>query len=60
MVNKSDADFHKIFETISKIVDFSGCKTPDDINQRLQAKAKQLQSESPSPATDDTENRGVE
>jgi hypothetical protein len=53
-------DFHELFERISKIVDFSGCETPDDINQRLQVKAKQLQSETPQPFSGETKNRGVE
>jgi len=60
MTSINDRDFRKIIETIGTKVDLSGCKTPEEVNQRLLAKIKELQSESPSPNTVESENAGVE
>ena len=60
MTSINDRDFRKILETICTKVDLRGCKTPEEVNQRLLAKFKELQSESPLPNSGDTENSGVE
>jgi len=60
MTSINDRDFRKIIETIGTKVDLRDCKTPEEIIQRLQAKTKELQSESPSQNTVESENAGVE
>jgi len=54
-----DKEFLKIFETMIRKVDFSCCKTPEDVNQRLLAKIKEMESKSQSHNSSDTENRSV-
>jgi len=60
MTSINDRDFRKIFETFCTKVDLRGCKTPEEINQRLLAKIKELHSESQSQKTDESDNEGVE
>ena len=60
MTSINDRDFRKILDTICTKVDLSGCKTPEEIIQRLQAKIKELHSESQSQNTDESDNAGVE
>ena len=53
-------EVYKIFVTLSKEVDFSGCKTPEDVNQRIQEEIIQYMSELSSPNTDSSEKRRAE
>jgi hypothetical protein len=55
-----DNEVYKLFESISKTVDFSDCKTPADVNRRLLAKIKELHSGAQSQKTDKSDNSGVE
>jgi hypothetical protein len=56
----TDKEFYKLFETLSKKVDLSDCKTPEEVNQRLLAKIKELESKSRELNNDEIENSGVE
>jgi hypothetical protein len=60
MVKKSVADSQKLFETISRTIDLSDCKTPEEVNKRLLAKIKELESNSRELNNDGIENSGVE
>ena len=37
----TDKEFHRLFQRISRIISFKGCRTGADVNRRIMQKAKQ-------------------